>query len=72
MPNRLLDHLEWFEDDGDQEVLLMFLQHAIIENELDIPRKATKKLLENKAKVSELDEDIVTILENLAEQLEKL
>lgn len=83
-----LDRLEWCEEDGDGEILLAFLQYALIENELDIPRKTVIKLLETKAKhfseanylfldeEGEQDEEIVetlvTTLENLADQLRKL
>jgi len=83
-----LDRLEWCEEEGDGEILLAFLKFALIENELDIPRKTMIKLLDAKAKHfseanyffldeegeqdKEIVETLVTTLENLADQLRKL
>jgi len=88
MFSEYLRRLEWCEEDGDGEMILAFLQYALIENELDIPRKTVIKLLETKAKHfseakhlflggegkqdEEIVETIVTTLDNLADQLRKL
>ncbi|MGB6873636.1 MAG: toll/interleukin-1 receptor domain-containing protein [Dehalococcoidia bacterium] len=63
-----LDRMDWCDEDA-QEEYLEFLKYALIEKKLDIPRKAVTKLIVEKAKSSELDEDVIEKLENIAEQL---